>query len=158
MKMDNIPKERLVIIKNHNKGMRLREIGELLDIPFTKAHYWVKRYEISGNPGLITRKQKGKKPLLTEMAFTEIKNFLKTNKPARFNGQAAGWNSREVKVHIKQKYNISYSLRHIERLLHKLGFSLITPRPRNIKSSPEKQKEFKQNFKKNLNRNIWVCQ
>ena len=153
----DIPKERLLIVKNRNKGMPLREIGDLLDIPYTKAYYWIQRYESYGNAGLLTKKQPGKKPLLTKENLEELKLFLVDKRPARHKGQAVGWNSREVKNHIKIQYNISYSLRHVERLLHKLGFSLIVPRPRNVKASQEKQDEFKQQFKKNLSRNIWVC-
>ena len=151
-----IPKERFLIIRNHKKGRALRDIGELLDIPHTKAYYWIKRHEAYGEAGLKTKKQKGKEPLLSKKELNEIKNFLMYNKPERYIGKAAGWSSREVKNYIKNNYNTSYSLRHVERLLHKLGFSLITPRPKNVKASLEKQKAFKQNFKKNLSRNIWV--
>lgn len=153
-----IPKERFLIIKNHEKGMTLREIGELLDIPYTKAYYWIKRHKDDGSEGLKTRKQKGKIPLLSQKDLKDIREYLIENKPIRYQGKAAGWNSREVKIYIKSNYNISYSLRHIERLLHKLGFSLITPRPKNIKASLEKQEAFKQNLKKNLKRNIWDYQ
>lgn len=153
-----IPKERFLIIKNHKKGITLRDIGELLDIPHTKAYYWIKRYEACGEAGLKTKKQRGKTPLLNKEELKDIKKYLIRNKPVRYNGQATGWNSREVKAHIKDIYNINYSLRHIERLLHKLGFSLITPRPRNIKASLEQQESFKQSFKKNLKKNIWDCQ
>ena len=155
--MDDIPKERLLIIKNYKKGMKLRKIGEVLDIPHTKAHYWIKRYKKYNLDGLKTIKQKGKTPLLSPKDLTKIKEYLVNNKLKTNHGIPAGWNSRDVKFHIKSNYNISYSLRHIERLLHKLGFSLIKPRPRNIKSSLEKQEDFKKEFKKNLKRNMWVC-
>lgn len=153
---ETIPKERMLMVKHHKKNIPLRKIGEMLDVPHTKVHFWIKRYERHGMNGLITKKQPGKKPLLSEGNLKYLKEFLMSNKPIRFKGKAAGWNSREVKIHIKNKYNINYSLRHVERLLHKLGFSLIIPRPRNIKSSSEKQEEFKQNFKKKLKKNIWV--
>ena len=155
--MEDIPKERLLIIKNYKKGMKLRKIGEVLDIPHTKAYYWIKRYKKYKLNGLKTIKQKGKTPLLSQKDLTKIKEYLINNKPKIYHGISAGWNSRDVKSHIKSNYNVSYSLRHIERLLHKLGFSLMTPRPRNVNSSLEKQKEFKDKFKKNLKKNIWVC-
>mgnify|MGYP001574773323 CR=1 FL=1 len=151
--MDNLPKERLLIIKNYNKGMKLRKIGEVLDIPHTKAYYWIKRYKKYNINGLKTIKQKGKTPLLSQKDLTKIREYLVNNKPKEYYGISAGWNSRGVKSYIKSRYNASYSLRHIERLLHKIGFSLMTPRPRNIKASPEKQNE----FKKNLKKNIWIC-
>lgn len=152
-----IPKERLLIIKSYNRGMSLREIGEILDIHYRKAHYWIQRYNELGNEGLKTRKQPGKKPLLGKGDRKKLQLFLINNKPKRYNGNAVGWNSRKVKIYIKQEFNISYSLRHIERLLHKLGFSLIVLRPKNVKAFSEKQELFKQNFKKNLKQNIWVC-
>ena len=154
----DMPKERRLIVLNYKKGCTIREIGEMLDMPFTKAYYWIKRYKEQGINGLKTIKQHGKKPLLGREALKWLKEFLKKNKPSRYNGKAAGWSSREVKDCINNKFNISYSLRHVERLLHKLGFSLIAPRPRNVKASLLKQAAFKRRFKKNLTRNIWDCQ
>lgn len=153
-----IPKERKLIIKHYKNGVRLRKIGEMLDIPHTKAYYWIKRYRKQGINGLKTKKQPGKIPLLDKNALMKLKNFLINNKPIRYNGLSSGWTSREAKKHLVKKYNINYSLRHVERLLHKLGFSLITPRTRNVKASLAKQVYFKRKFKKNLKRNIWDCQ
>lgn len=136
--------------------MPVRKIGEILDIPHSKAQFWIKRYKTNGIQGLNTKKQPGKKASLNKKELEEIKIFLIENKPTRHKGKAIGWNSREVKNHIKTKYKTNYSLRHTQRLLHKLGFSLITPRPRNIKSSTEKQEEFKKQFKKNSKKNIWI--
>ena len=153
----SIPKERMLMVKHYEKNIPLRKIGEMLDVPHTKVHFWIKRYEQYGMNGLITRKQPGKKPLLSKKNLINIKEFLIENKPKRYKGKTVGWNSREVKIYIKNKYNIGYSLRHIERILHKLGFSLIVPRPRNIKSSKEQQNNFRRNFKKNLKKNMWVC-
>lgn len=155
--MEGIPKERVLMVKHHKKNIPLRKIGEMLDIPHTKAYFWIRRYEQHGMKGLITKKQPGKKPLLSGKNMASIKEFIKNNKPERYNGQAAGWSSREVKNYIHQRFSISYSLRHIERILHKLGFSLIIPRPRNMKSSKKQQDDFRKNFKKNSKKNIWVC-
>jgi len=152
-----IPKERRLIIKHYKKGVKLRKIGDMLEIPHTKAYYWVKRYEQYGMKGLNTKKQPGKIPLLRKEDLSEIKHFLISNKPIRYNGLSSGWTSREVKSHIQKEFNIHYSLRHIERLLHNLGFSLITPRTRNVKASLSKQTYFKRKFKKNLKMNIWDC-
>lgn len=152
-----IPKERKLIIKHYKNGVKLREIGEMLDIPHTKAYYWIKRYEKNGIKGLKTKKQPGKIPLLDKNALSKLKHFLVNNKPVRYNGMSSGWTSREIKQNIAKDFNVSYSLRHIERLLHKIGFSLITPRTRNVKASLSKQSYFKRKFKKNLKQNIWDC-
>lgn len=152
-----IPKERRLIIKHYKNRVKLRKIGEVLDISHTKAYYWIKRYKKQGIKGLITKKQPGKIPLLNENALTKLKHFLINNKPIRYNGISSGWTSREVKKHLAEEHSIHYSLRHVERLLHKLGFSLITPRTRNVKASSSKQAYFKRKFKKNFKKNIWDC-
>ena len=50
-----------------------------------------------------------------------------------------------------------YSLRHVQRILHKLEFSRITPRAKHIKNDPVKVQAFRKNFKKNSKRSIWVA-
>ena len=129
----------------------------MLDIPHTKAYYWINRYKKNGIEGLITKKQPGNIPLLNKNALSRLKHFLANNKPIRYNELSSGWTSREVKQHLAKGFNINYSLRHVERLLHKLGFALIAPRTRNVKASLSKQVYFKRKFKKNLKMYMWDC-
>lgn len=65
-------------------------------------------------------------------------------------------NTKQMANIIKEEVGRPYSIRHIERLMHKLGFSLIKPRPRHIKQDAKKLESFRTEFKKNLNRSIWV--
>jgi transposase len=57
---------------------------------------------------------------------------------------------------IEKETNKKYSTRHIERVLHKLDFSRIIPRPQHIKNDPKKVKEFRKEFKKNLKSSMWI--
>lgn len=42
-------------------------------------------------------------------------------------------------------------MRHIERIIHRLGFSLITPRPQHLRHDQKKVDNFRDEFKKNQN-------
>jgi transposase len=65
-------------------------------------------------------------------------------------------NTKQFSEIIEKKAKKKYSIRHVERILHKLDFSRITPRPQHIKNDPKKVKEFRTEFKKNLKKNTWV--
>ena len=47
---------------------------------------------------------------------------------------------------------MKYSLRHVERILHKIGLSLIKPRSKHIKQDPQEIEEFREKFKKTSRR------
>ena len=66
----------------------------------------------------------------------------------------AGWNTKQIRDIIQEETRIEYSLRHIRRLAHKIGFSLITPRVRHMKKDKEKIRKFREEFKKNLKESI----
>jgi transposase len=80
-----------------------------------------------------------------------------------FKKEALAINKKFCSVDVKQfsqiiekKVNKKYSTRHVERILHKLNFSRITPRAQHIKNDPKKVAEFRREFKKNLKQSIWV--
>ena len=64
---------------------------------------------------------------------------------------------RETPDLIEKASKKKYSLRHVQRILHKLEFSRITPRAKHIKNDPVKVQAFRKNFKKNSKRSIWVA-
>lgn len=53
---------------------------------------------------------------------------------------------------IEKETKRKYSLRHAQRLLHKNGLSLITPRVSHIRKDEKSQDEFRIQFKKNTPR------
>jgi len=63
--------------------------------------------------------------------------------------------TKQVNDLIFQEIGETYSFRHVERIMHKLGFSLITPRPQHLRHDQEKVDEFRDEFKKNFPRSMW---
>ena len=72
------------------------------------------------------------------------------------NAKFCSINTKQFAQKINTKTNKKYSQRHIRRILHKLEFSRITPRSQHIKNDPEKVAEFREEFKKNSNKNTWI--
>jgi len=82
---------------------------------------------------------------------------------AEFRKEARAANKNFCSIDVKQfsqiienKTKKEYSTRHVERILHRLNFSRITPRPQHIKNDPKKVNKFREEFKKNSKQSIWA--
>jgi len=64
--------------------------------------------------------------------------------------------SKELRNIISKEIRKPISMRHARRILHKIGFSLITPRSQHVKNDPLKVAEFRREFKKNSNPSFWI--
>src|SRR3989344_254094 len=146
-------KERELIISLSNKNKSSYEIADILGVSQTKASFWIRRYKNTGN--LENRPRSGRPTPINAKALKSISNLINQRliQPAN---KRVGVSTKEVKQLIKNKIKKKYSLRHVERIMHKMGFSLITPRPSHIKKDENAKEKFKVEFKKNLSRNIWA--
>jgi len=148
-------KERELIIKLSKERKTVREIGDILGISKSKAAFWIGRYKKTGN--LKDKPRSGKPTPLTRNKLSKIKEKIKSEllDPGR---RKAGISSKEVAHIIEQEIGKRYTLRHIQRILHKIGFSFTTPRVSHIKKDKKAQEKFKKEFKKNSTRNMWIIQ
>lgn len=145
-------KERELIIELGNKNKSSYEIASILGISQTKASFWIRRFRKTKS--LKDRPRSGRPTPLTKDALNSIANLIKLQviKPKG----KAGMTSKEVLALIENKIGKKYTIRHAERLLHKMGFSLITPRVSHIRKDEKAQEKFRAEFKKNSNGNIWA--
>ena len=146
-------KERELIISLHDKGKKQEEISELIGCSQPNVHRWIKHNSCgrtldtlprSGRPTKLTKKTLGK---LKKKILNEIQDA---------NNEFCSVNTKQIGKIIHQEVGELYSLRHVERIMHRIGFSLITPRPQHIKHDQKRVDKFRDEFKKNSNRNIWV--
>lgn len=146
-------KERELIIKLHKEKRSTYEISGILGISQTKASFWVRRYKKTGNLENLPRS--GRPTALTKDELNLIRGRIKS---CMLEPKKAGISSKEVLEIIEHKTKRKYTLRHTQRLLHKMGLSLITPRVSHIRKDEKAQQKFREEFKKNSNRNIWAIQ
>jgi len=145
-------KERELIIKLSNEGKTCREIASILDISKSLVSFWVIRYKETGD--LKDKPRSGQPTQLTKERLTSISEELKKRLQEQ-NGRA-GISTKEVVNILEEETDKTYTPRHVQRLLHKMGFSLITPRVSHIKRNKEAQNKFREDFKKSFKRNTWV--
>ena len=145
--------ERELIIKLSQQGKNQQEIAELIGCSQPTVCLWIQRQKKgfslkslprSGRPTLLTKKNLAK---LKQKITTEVKEA---------NKNYCSLNTKQLSNIIQQETGKEYTTRHVERIMHKLDFSRITPRPQHIKNDPAKVAEFRAEFKKNSTRNTWI--
>jgi len=145
-------KERGLIVKLRKEGKTCIEVAEILGISKSKVSFWSCRFN---ETGCLEDKPRGGRPTpLTEEKLQEMKEKIKETVLEQ--KDRAGISSKEILVFIKKETGRTYTIRHVERLLHKMGFSLITPRVNHIKKDVEAQGKFREEFKKNYKTSIWT--
>ena len=146
-------KERELIVKLSKEKRTTREIASILGISKSKSAFWVKRFR--DTESLEDKKRSGRPTSLTKK---ELGSLASTIKSKVLEPKKTGISSKEVLQLIEHKTNKKYSLRHAQRLLHNMGFSLITPRVSHIRKDEKAQDKFREEFKKKFQKNIWIIQ
>ena len=145
--------QRRVIIQLDKKGKTQQEIAELLDCNQSSVSRFLDKYKHRGIIEDLPRS--GRPTKLTNQNLTKLKKKILTN-IKKANDNYCSVSTKQVKDLIHKEIGEVYSLRHIERIMHKIGFSLITPRPQHLRHDQEKVDAFRDEFKKNSNRNMWI--
>jgi transposase len=145
--------QRELIIKLAKQGKKQQDIAEIIGCSQPTVNFWLQR-EKQGS-SLNTLPRSGRPTLLTKKTLSKLKKeFVQEARTA--NKNFCSIDTKQFSEIIEKRIKKKYSTRHVERILHKLDFSRITPRPQHIKNDPKKVKEFRTEFKKNLKQNIWV--
>src|SRR3989344_2171679 len=145
--------QRKIIIQLDKKGKTQQEIAELLDCNQSSVSRFLYKYEYKGHIKDLPRS--GRPTKLTKKNLIRVKNKLLAN-IRNANDNYRSVSTKQVKDLIHKEIGEIYSLRHVERVMHKLGFSLITPRPQHIRHDQEKVDKFRDEFKKKFGRSMWA--
>lgn len=145
--------QRIQIILLLREGNAQRDVSLMLHISTGIVSYWKKRFEKEGFEGLKDRKGRGRKAKLKERQINLL--AMKVEKGVLMNdGYRRGYITKDIRMFIKEKFGVTYTLVHCRRLMHMVRFNLKVPRPRNKSRNQESIDEFKQDFKKNLK--VWT--
>ena len=145
--------QREMIIKLKNDGKKQQQIAQLIGCSQAAVSKWISKFERGRT--LETLPRSGRPTKLTPAKLDKLKNKL-LHEIKNANDKYCSLNTKQLSDIIKKEIGKEYSIRHVERTMHKLGFSLITPRTTHIKHDQKKVDEFKDMFKKNFSKNTWV--
>lgn len=144
---------RELVIKWNNERKTQQQISDLVGCNQSAISRLIAKYNKTGNVKNLPRS--GRPTPLSNATLKKLKKeFVKEAREA--NNNFCSIDVKQFSEIIETRTKKKYSIRHVERVLHKLDFSRITPRPQHIKNDPKKVKEFRTEFKKNLKNNIWV--
>ena len=145
--------ERKMVIRWHSERKTQQEIAKLLKCSQAAISKFLKKYGQSGSFADLPRSGRPTKltPTVLEKLKKKITKFIKDT-----NAEFCSVSTKQVGRLIKKEIGETYSLRHVERIMHRLGFSLITPRPQHIRHDQTKVDAFRDEFKKNSSRFMWI--
>ena len=142
-------RERLQIILFLRRGYTQREVSDLLHLSVGIVPFWKKRFEKYSFEGLKDREGRGVKRKMSDEQLSMLRSTL--DEPIVMeNGYSRGWQSKDVRVFLREEFEIVYTRQYVNRLLHLLGISLQVPRPRHKRRNQQAVNEFKIELKKNL--------
>lgn len=105
------------------QGWKQKDIASALGVSQGAVSQWMVRGRLGE---LEARPAPGKTPRLSGEEKTELVEVLQAGaEAAGFEGEV--WTQRRVRQVIQERFGVSYSERHIGRLLSKLGFTLQKP-------------------------------
>lgn len=126
----------LLVLNVKYDGIGQNQAARELHCLSSWASKWMGRFEKEGIEGLRTRERSGRPPKIKHGAIVRIKRKVVRNE--------SGWTAREVRELIRKDADVTYTERHVYRLLHRWGVRAIVPDKRLLhKASREERLSFK---------------
>ena len=111
---------RLTCIKNLYAGDTLKQAAWRVGVDESTVSEWSDDWNDHGLEGLRPSFGGGRPPKLSKQQSERLKRVLEEYQP---------WTTTEIKILIEDAFDVSYSQRHISRLLRKFGMNYAIPRP-----------------------------
>ena len=144
---------RELVLKWVKVGKTQQQIADLVGCNQSSISRLIDKFDKTGQIRNLPRS--GRPTPLTKRNLAKLKmEFAKKAREA--NKNYCSINTKQFSELIQQETGKIYSNRHVERIMHKLDFSRITPRSQHIKNDLKKVEEFRREFKKKLKRNTWI--
>lgn len=128
------------VVKFRRRGMKYKDIGEVVGITGPYACKIFKRYERKG-AGAIAKKQRGRRPgeqlTLQEEQATAIQKIIIDKTPDQLKMPFALWTRQAVQQLIKQQHKITMPIRTVGEYLKRWGFTPQKPAKRAYEQSPK---------------------
>lgn len=109
-------------------------VAQIYDITRATLMSWIRNFEKGSIPGLSIKAGRGRKSKIAPEIQKEIREMIIANPNITID---------HLKLKITEKYRIDIGRSTVHRLMKKLSFSYITPRPRHYKSDKSLQEDFK---------------
>lgn len=151
-KKENNPKAkvRLLAAVLRKENETLQDISRKIKHPFTTIGDWLRRMHEEGISRRYDIEKTGRPKRLTNQELKKLESVL-SKKPTEQGLPFVVWTTKLVRFFIERDFKISYKLRQVRNILHKMKMSLQKPRPSHRKANKELQEAFKKSSGKRFN-------
>ncbi len=127
---------RLLAIAAVYDGMNRADAAAIGGMDRQSLRDWVHRFNVDGPEGLHDLKPPGAVPKLTAAEKAELTALVEAG-PDPLIDSVVRWRRIDLKEVIHDRFGVDYHERSVSRLLHELGFSHMSARPRHPGQDPE---------------------
>lgn len=145
--------QREIILKLNEQEKTQQQIAAIIGCSQVTVSKWISAYKAGRT--LETLPRSGRPTRLKPAVLGKLRSRLR-QEVKRENEKFCSLNTKQLSDIITKEIGVKYSLRHVERIMHSLGFSLVKPRSKHIKHDAKKVEDFRADFKKNFKRNMWI--
>jgi transposase len=134
------PRVRAIILAK--QGDTAPQIARALGSSRRAVQAWVAAYNRGGLAALPDRPHLGRAPILPRDQEARFRERI--DAPPRPEDGACELRGTDIRRILEQEFAARYSLDGVYKLLHRLGYSALMPRPRHPEAHPEAQEFFKE--------------
>ena len=127
-----------LVLEGHRRDEAARHAG----MDRQTLRDWVHRYNAEGLAGLRNRRHPGPKPRLTPEQLAELDKLVEQGPDPARDG-VVRWRRIDLQALIKARFDVELHERSVGKVLHRLGFTRLSVRPKHPASDPEAQEAFK---------------
>lgn len=137
---------RLVAAREYKAGLTPEEIEDKYGWPEGTVYNWLGYIEERGIDAALSDKERSGRPSrLTDQQWEQIAAVLEES-PQEVEYTSQIWSPELIQDYIKTRFEVVYSLRHIRRVMRRMGLRYRSLRPQHQGADPEEQEEFKEEF------------
>ena len=103
---------------------------------------WVYRYNAEGLAGLSDRPLPGRRPRLNDEQLRELATIMEIGPDPATDG-VVRWRRIDLCAVVERRFGVRLAERSMGAILHRLGFTRLSARPRHPQSNPEAQAVYK---------------
>ena len=133
--------QRLRLVALAMDGHASLEIGRWVDLSQRQVQHWVRRYNQGGVDGLEDQPGRGPNPMLADDEVEQLKARIDAG-PSPTDGVCT-LRGKEVQRILEEEFGKVRKIGAVYKLLHKLGYSSLAPRPQHRNADPAAQEAFK---------------
>ena len=133
--------QRIQVIALAKQGFTCPQIVQMTGYCRRAIQIWVARYNKSGIEGIRDKPRSGRFTKLSRKKQAQLCARIDAGpKPSDGTATLCG---KDIQRILQKEFDALYSLDGVYKLLHRLGYSCLKPRPKHKKADPVIQEEFK---------------